>query len=114
MSLDGLARWADDLGRGWPKFPPGPHREGALRAMAAAIRGSGGGLLRHLQARGLHEAADVLGLAALHDVADATAALGERWDELASQTDLGVLAERVRGINADEIGTREKMKALLL
>jgi hypothetical protein len=114
MSLDGLKRWADDLERGWPKFPAGPHRENALAAMAAAIAASGGGLLRHLHAKGLHEAAEALDLEALHEVARQTSKLGERWDALAAHTDLGTLAEHVRAIHQDEVATRENLKALLL
>jgi hypothetical protein len=114
MSLEGLARWAADLEKGWPKFPPGKHRDGALRDMAAAIRGSGGGLLRNLHARGLHEAAGVLGLEALHDLAGTTTELAAGWDALAAETEPDALAARVRDLHAREIAARENLKALLL
>ena len=68
MCLDGIARWADELDKGWPKFPPGKHRDGALREIRAATRD---GLLRHLQARGLREAG-------LDERGDANRATGAR------------------------------------
>jgi hypothetical protein len=111
MSLDGIARWADDLERGWPKFPPGKHRDGALRDMAAAIRGSGGGLLRNLQARGLDEAADLLHLPTLHDVAAETRRLAAGWEALIAADDR---ATAVRALHAKEVETREILRALLL
>ena len=119
MSLAGIARWADRLdGTGkdsWAvMFPPGKHRDGALRDMAAAIRSSGGGLLRTLQARGLHEAADLLGLAPLHDVAERTEALARGWEALAGHTDLTALATRVRALHEQEAETYETLRALLL
>ncbi len=119
MSLAGIARWADRLdGSGkdsWAvMFPPGKHRDGALRDMAAAIRSSGGGLLRTLQARGLHEAADVLGLAPLHDIAERTEALAREWEAVAGQTDLTVLATRVRALCEQEAKGYATLRALLL
>ncbi len=95
-------------------FPPGKHRDGALRDMAAAIRSSGGGLLRTLQARGLHEAADVLDLPPLHDVAERTGALAREWEALAEQTDLTELATRVRALYEREAEAYESLRALLL
>jgi hypothetical protein len=104
MSLDGLARWADDLDNGWPKFPPGKHRDGALRDMTAAIRASGGGLLRNLQAKGLREAG-------LDELAARTEKLAREWEALPDADDL---ASAVRRLHVKEVETVEILKALLL
>ena len=109
MSLEGIARWAET----WPKpFPAGAHRDGALRDMTAAIRRSGGGLLRNLQAQGLREAADLLGLPELLGVAELTADLAEEWEALAADHD--DLANRVRALYAQETAAYETLQALLL
>ena len=109
MSLEGIARWAD----AWPKpFPAGAHRDGALRDMTAAIRRSGGGLLRNLQAQGLREAAGVLGLPELLGVAELTAELGREWEALAA--DHEDLATRVRALYAQETAAYETLQALLI
>jgi len=101
MSLDGIARWADELDKGWPKFPPGKHRDGALSEIRAATRD---GLLRHLQAQGLREA----GLA---ELAARTEQLAREWQALPDADDL---ASAVRALHAKEVETVEIMKALLL
>ncbi len=130
MSLEGIKRWADRLygGRGresWARmFPPGPHREGALRATHAGIAAAGGGLMRPLQARGLREAAALLDLPALGALAGRTDALGRGWTALgetaaaADPTDpadtlLEDLAARVRDLYAQELSTRESLAAVL-
>ena len=120
MSLEGIARWADRLESpakdGWARmFPPGKHRDGALRDMAAAIHASGGGLLRNLQASGLHEAAEVLELPQLHDIAEATGELAASWEALAdAERDLHTLAACVSSLYAREIAVRDSVIALLL
>jgi hypothetical protein len=109
MSLEGIARWAD----AWPKpFPAGAHRDGALRDMTTAIRRSGGGLLRNLQAQGLREAAVVLSLPDLLGVAELTADLAREWEALAADHD--DLATRVRTLYAHEKAAYESLQALLL
>jgi hypothetical protein len=91
MSLDGIASWADRLHgsrakQSWAAmFPPGRHLWGALRDLADGVehRGSGGGLMRAMQAAGLREAAALLERPALAAVADRTAQLAAGWSELA-------------------------------
>jgi hypothetical protein len=101
MSLDGIRRWADDLDDGWPKFPPGKHRDGALREVRAATRD---GLLRRLQAQGLREAG-------LDELATRTEELARDWQALPDADDL---ASAVRELHAKEVETVEILKALLL
>ena len=92
--------------------PRGAHRDGALRDMTAAIRRSGGGLLRNLQAQGLREAAAVLSLPDLLGVAELTASLAREWEALAADHD--DLATRVRALYARETAAYETLQALLL
>jgi hypothetical protein len=80
--------------------------------MTTAIRRSGGGLLRNLQAQGLREAADVLGLPDLLHVAELTADLAREWEALAADHD--DLATRVRTLYAHESAAYETLRALLL
>jgi hypothetical protein len=101
MSLDGIARWADELENGWPKFPPGKHRDGALTEIRAATRD---GLLRRLQAQGLREAG-------FDELATRTDELAREWQALPDASDL---ASAVRALHAKEVETVEILKALLL
>jgi hypothetical protein len=101
MSLEGIERWADDLDKGWPKFPPGRHRDGALDEIRAATRD---GLLRRLQAQGLREAG-------FDELATRTDELAREWQALPDAEDL---ARAVRALHAKEVETVEILKALLL
>lgn len=122
MSLEGIARWADRLhgARGkeaWERmFPPGPHRDKALRSLRNGIGDAGGGLMRRMQARGLLEAAALLGLPALVSVAAQTDALADGWDALAEASaseSLEQLQRRVRDLYAEELSARESVAAVL-
>ena len=70
--------------------------------------------MRNLQARGLHEAAEVLGIGALHDVAASTEGLATAWEALSAEHDLDALASAVRALHSQEVETVENLKALLL
>ena len=128
MSLEGIARWADRLhgGRGkeaWARmFPPGKHLDGALRSVRAGIDAYGGGLMRPMQARGLREAAALLDLPGLLEVADRTDALASGWSALAGAAGrepadadalLADLQRRARDLYAEELATRERLAAVL-
>jgi Domain of unknown function (DUF4872) len=128
MSLEGIARWAERLhgGRGkesWARrFPPGKHLLGALRSTHAGIEAYGGGLMRPMQARGLREAAALLDMPALLEIADRTDALASRWSALADVAsrggdDVGALLadlqRRARGLYEEELATRESLAAVL-
>jgi Domain of unknown function (DUF4872) len=119
MSLDGIARWADRLhgGRGkesWARmFPPGKHLDGALRSMRAGIDAYGGGLMRPMQARALREAAALLDIPALLDVADRTDSLAAGWNALPAEPPLDELQRLVFDLYAEELATRESLAAVL-
>ena len=122
MSLEGIARWADRLhgARGkeaWERmFPPGPHRDQALRSLRAGVADAGGGLMRRLQARGLREAAALLGLPALTPLAARTDALADGWDALgqaSASEPPEELQRRVRDLYAEELSARESLAAVL-
>lgn len=76
----------------------------------AAIRASGGGLLRNLQPKGLREAAPIVDLQ-LDEVITRTEQLAREWEALPDADDL---AFAVRGLHARAVETVEILKALLL
>jgi Domain of unknown function (DUF4872)/Butirosin biosynthesis protein H, N-terminal len=92
MTLEGMRAWAERVHGtaakdGWPRmFPPGRHLWGALRAVYEYVEhwGSGGGLMRPMQAAFLREAAVLLGDRRLDQLAGRYDALGDAWQGLAS------------------------------
>ena len=91
MDLDGLGAWGARLhgskaADAWPRrFPPGRHLWGALRNVADYVehQGSGGGLMRPMQAQFLREAAELTGDARLATLAGRYDELAAAWHELA-------------------------------
>ena len=91
FGLEALADLADRIaGSGrdsWTRaFPPGRRLWSALRSIHLFVEchGTGGGLLRPLFARGLQEAAPLIGDKRLDGVATRYEELGRRWSELAA------------------------------
>ena len=91
MDVDGLATWAARLhgsraADSWSRrFPPGRHLWGALRSLVDFVehQGSGGGLMRPMQAAFLREAAELTGDPRLGDLAGRYDDLARSWHELA-------------------------------
>ena len=91
FGLAALKKWADLLtnardNKGWPQlFPPGAPMYAALRSTFELIetRGTGGAASRPQYADFLDEAATILGVTALHDVAAQFRASAEHWHTLA-------------------------------
>ena len=91
FGLPAIEKWVDLVAnpkdkKGWPTvFRPGPDLLRALTATFHAVEanGTGGGALRPTFATFLDEAADVLGVPSLGDVADRYRRLGAAWTELA-------------------------------
>jgi hypothetical protein len=98
-------------------FPPGKHLTAALQSVREGIDAHGGGLMRPMQARGLREAAALLGSPGLHEVADRTDALAADWTALAraarSEAALDDLQRRARDLYEAELATRESLAAVL-
>jgi len=92
MDTGALAAWAGRLhgssaADAWPRrFPPGRHLWGALRNLVDFVehQGSGGGLMRPLQAAFLREAAELTGEGRLAGLAGRYDELAAGWHELAA------------------------------
>lgn len=91
FTVAAFATWAEQLHgakgkESWEKmFPPGPRLWRGLTSIHEFVEhyGTGGGLIRPLFAEGLREAATLVRKPALDKLANAYAALGERWSALA-------------------------------